>query len=139
MVPCRVVATEPAEPTKVLIVDDDALLIDVLAELLSAAGVDVSVAATYEEAISHIEQAEQLDLVLSDMDLRGPHSGIDVIGQLRAKRPEVRGMLISGHPRSYLETVDPRISDIELLPKPFRVDQVLDRIANSPGVDRGAD
>ncbi len=64
-------------PAKILIVDDEPAILDMVREFLALLGHDCSTAASAEEAIERIGQ-EGFDLVLTDLDLGGL-TGLDVL------------------------------------------------------------
>lgn len=89
-------SVDATEPKKVLVVDDDAWLRALLAELLLDEGYRVSEAASGTEAL-HCVGAEPPDVVLLDVGL--PHrSGLSVLDELRSGQ-STRGIpvvLVSG-------------------------------------------
>src|SRR3712207_5663366 len=63
---------------RVLVVDDEALVADYVAELVEDAGHEViGLAATGEQALTYLEQKE-VDLAILDIKLKGELSGIDI-------------------------------------------------------------
>ncbi len=84
-----------APPARVLVVEDDKSVADVLREVLSDEPFELSFAASGEEALQRI--AENCpDLILTDISLPG-RSGLDVMRQARATDPEVAVVLMTGH------------------------------------------
>lgn len=67
---------EGAERAAILIVDDSAFFRNMLRPLLSAAGYDVTTAASAEEALRLREAGRRYDLILSDVEMPGL-SGVD--------------------------------------------------------------
>lgn len=91
-------------PVKIFIVEDHAVMREMLASFLEEeADFDVcGTARTAEEALDGLERAA-IDLVLVDVSLPGM-SGIDLVEQLQADRPELPCLMVSGHGESgYVE------------------------------------
>jgi CheY-like chemotaxis protein len=81
-------------PLRVLVIEDDALIVMLLAEVLSAMGHKVcATASTPAEAIAAARQ-EAPDLVLSDVKLRNG-SGIDAVEEILRNQP-VPHMFMTG-------------------------------------------
>jgi two-component system phosphate regulon response regulator PhoB len=75
---------------RLLIVEDDEALIELLSYNFSSFGYDVRVARTGDEAMMVLDE-ETLDLVLLDWMLPDGVSGIEVCRRIRAK-PEIKGL-----------------------------------------------
>ena len=71
---------------KVLIVDDEEVLRDVLETVLRREGFDVLLAASGEEALSVLDVDADVDLVILDVMLPGI-SGIDTLRAIRISNP----------------------------------------------------
>jgi len=82
-------------PARVLIVEDDDTVADVLREVLSDEGMELAFASSAEEALGLIADACP-DLILADITLPGK-SGLEVMRQARAIDPEVAVVLMTGH------------------------------------------
>jgi CheY-like chemotaxis protein len=95
---------EPAAPgaaghagPKVLVVEDDPLVLMSTADMLAEAGFDVAgEAETAEAALAMLEQLPDIAVVFSDVGLPGM-SGQDLADQIRARRPDVCVVLTTGY------------------------------------------
>ncbi|MGE0432119.1 MAG: response regulator [Planctomycetota bacterium] len=117
----------PADTT-ILVADDNDAVRMVTVMLLEDAGYNVLVASDGEEAIRIIrEHPGQLDLVVTDVVM--PHiSGRELANQLRAIRPGVPVMFMSGYTeRGAVQngTID---EGFRYLQKPFAVGELLDAV-----------
>lgn len=88
--------TEAIIPPRVLIVDDDQLVLQVHARALAKAGFDVQTAADGTAAMSAIHQGA-FDVILSDIDMPGM-SGIALLERVRSHDVDVPVILITGSP-----------------------------------------
>jgi signal transduction histidine kinase/DNA-binding response OmpR family regulator len=80
---------------RVLVVEDDATVADVIGEVLADQPFETSFAASAEEAIERIASAFP-DLILTDISLPGK-SGLEVMRHARAIDPEVAVILMTGY------------------------------------------
>ena len=83
---------------RILIVDDHAILLRGLKEILEREFRDVSIggAGTAEQALTQLD-AENWDLVILDITMPG-RSGVDILGNLKALRPKLPVLVLSMHP-----------------------------------------
>ncbi len=78
----------------VLIVDDEHLLIDCLAEYLEIHGYDVTTATSCEQALRTLEESIP-DVLVIDLGLPDG-SAVDLVGQIHRKQSGPRAIVISG-------------------------------------------
>jgi CheY-like chemotaxis protein len=79
----------------VLIIDDDAIMRDLMADWLEAAGYGVRKAADCSAAVAEVQRAAPA-LIVSDMFMPGP-CGAMAIAQMRQAVPGVHVIAVSGH------------------------------------------
>jgi cyclic di-GMP phosphodiesterase len=110
----------PVSP-RILIVDDEAEITEILADLLSA-DYDCSRAGSAEEALTRLRE-DEFQLVISDITMPGM-SGLDMIPHVKELAPDTVVVMISG-----MQTVESAIGALRLgafdyLMKPFDLRQV---------------
>jgi len=106
-------------PARVLVVDDEPAVREVVRLALEHAGCQVTTAATGAEAVELFrERRGQLDLVLLDLMLPGM-SGAQVFRAMRALDPAARVLLMSGHSEEATEADLLGAGALRLLRKPF--------------------
>jgi DNA-binding NtrC family response regulator len=108
---------------RVLIVDDEEVLRDVLDAVLRREGFDVLSAASGEEALSVLD-AEEVDLVILDVMLPGI-SGIDTLRAIRISNPHLPVIVITA-----FSSIDGAIDAMKMgafhyIPKPFKNEEVI--------------
>ncbi len=106
----------------VLIVEDEWLVRDEIAQYLRSNGCRVIEAASGEEAVSLINgKHQQLDVVFTDIRLGGQLNGWDVAERFRAHRPDIRVLYASGL------SIEPsrNVGDSTFFPKPYRLEDIL--------------
>ena len=125
-VPGRDPAAGPV--ARVLVIDDERSVRELLVDILKSGGHVPLAAADGASGLALLERVEPPDLVLIDLGLPGM-SGWEVAARLRAERPALPLVLITG----WGERLDPTELDRrgirEVIAKPFRTDQVLRVVA----------
>ena len=84
-----------SQAPKILVVDDDELVLKVVVAILKAANFKVLSADSGASAIELAEEKRQIDMLLSDVDMPGM-SGPDLGEALKKARPDLHVMLMSG-------------------------------------------
>ena len=110
---------------RLLLVEDDARLADMLSEYLGQAGFHMTVAVRGAAALDRLAQSEfdaiVLDLMLPDMD------GLDVCRQVRA-RSDTPIMMLTGRGEPIDRIVGLELGADDYLPKPFEPRELLARL-----------
>ena len=114
--------TEPRS-LRILIVDDEEVLRDVLEAVLRREGFDVVLAASGEECLSVLDN-EEVDCVILDVMLPGI-SGIDTLRAIRISNPELPVVVITA-----FSSIDGAIEAMKhgafhYIPKPFKNEEVV--------------
>ncbi len=103
----------------VLVVDDDDLVRQVVAEILAESDVIVIEAASGAEALQCVSERPDLDVVISDVNMPGI-DGLKLMEKAQFLRPNLPVILMSGRP--YIGNCD------LFLAKPFTRGELIDRI-----------
>ena len=121
----------PAE-NRVLIVDDDASILGVIAEVLEDDGCTVATAASGEEAVELLS-GDEFALVMTDIRLPGIN-GVEVLERVKAVSPRTNVIMITSH--ASLDTVIDamKLGAYDYLLKPFE-DLSLISSAAKRGID----
>jgi DNA-binding NtrC family response regulator len=82
---------------RVLVVDDDAAMREVLAEGLQRKGFDVVTTASVSEALACISTGA-FDALLSDLHLSGPGDGLTLASAMRRAHPQAATIIQTGYP-----------------------------------------
>ncbi|MEM9178016.1 MAG: response regulator [Myxococcota bacterium] len=117
-----------SESTRILIVDDEPTYREYLERFLSRDGLDVRTAETGAEAIELAREFAP-DILLADWMLRCEMHGIEVGEALRAQRPDLRILLMTGFPTADLEAEAARVGIDGFLEKPFALEDLSKAIA----------
>src|SRR5215210_2996471 len=108
---------------RILIVDDEEVLRDVLDAVLRREGFDIIAASSGEEALSVLD-SEEVDLVVLDVMLPGI-SGIDTLRAIRISNPYLPVIVITA-----FSSIDGAIDAMKqgafhYIPKPFKNEEVI--------------
>jgi DNA-binding NtrC family response regulator len=112
----------------ILVVDDTETVRRLTRDVLSRAGYQVLEAAGVDEALTIASsRREPLDLLVTDVVMPGSN-GVDLVGRLRTKRPELRVLYISGY--TDMAVVRQGLLDdaAAFLQKPFTPEDLLRRV-----------
>ena len=105
----------------VLLVEDECLVCCEIAEDLRRAGFIVHETASAEDAIEYAQSGHRIDVVFTDIDLKGRLTGWDVAERIRAIYPEVRIVYASGHAIERSR----RVADSLFFDKPYNCADVV--------------
>ncbi|MFH1144172.1 MAG: response regulator [Candidatus Eisenbacteria bacterium] len=112
---------------RVLIVDDEALLVRTLSQAFRDAGYQVTARGTAEEASEVLEQAESFDLLLLDNRLPGM-SGVQLLERF-GPLAETRVVLMTAYDTEEIERKGTKLGVDLYLKKPFDLSSLLNQAA----------
>ena len=117
--------------TRVLVVDDEASIRDLLSKTLALADYDVDTAGDASTALGRV-RASEYDLLIADLRMPGM-DGLTLIRQVKRLRAELPVIIITGFSTesSAIEAVNLGVAGY--LRKPFRVPEVLAAAAKALG------
>jgi CheY-like chemotaxis protein len=113
---------------KILLVDNEDFVVDILLRILKHLGYEVCVAKSGQEAINIFQKnEEEIGLVILDM-VMPEMSGLETLVQLRKINPKIKIILSSGYEidEDIQSVIDEGFSDF--IQKPFGVNQVSSKI-----------
>ena len=105
----------------VLVVDDESSIRLSLHRFLTRLGYLVSTARNGCEALTVLDDAGTVDLVITDL-VMPDFDGRELILQLRSQHPAIPVLVISGYPAALLPDADPDGQPVPFLAKPFGLD-----------------
>src|SRR4051812_31238607 len=82
---------------RVLIVDDDREAANDLARALMAREIDAVAAGSAEEALTRLDE-EPFALVVTDLELYGPRSGVDLCHEIAQRRGDILVVVMTAYP-----------------------------------------
>jgi signal transduction histidine kinase len=130
----------PAEPLRVapqgcrvLFVEDDVLIAEVVSSALRGAGFEVLQCMTAEDALALLRARGDVDVVFSDVVMPGSMSGLQLARHLRQEFPALPVILSSG----YAEQLEHQEGFV-VLAKPYSVQRLVEEIISVVGSRDGA-
>jgi CheY-like chemotaxis protein len=112
---------------KVLLVDDDEILLYTLAKVLEHNDFEVTTAANVSQALKHISSGHY-DVLLSDLHMPGAGDGLTVVSAMRHANPKAVTMLLSAFPEMGAAAHAIMLQADEILVKPMDVQALVDAI-----------
>jgi DNA-binding NtrC family response regulator len=112
----------PVAKTRILLVDDDRIILDSLGSFLRQDGYDVTAVATVAQAVDCL-QAGRYDLVITDVSMPD-RDGFELLKHIRGQAPDVAVIMITGYGtiESAVEAV--KLGAYDYLTKPIIDDDV---------------
>ena len=114
-----------------LLVDDDRAFSTRLARAMEARGFEVRVAESVAEGVAAIEEKAPayavIDMRLSD------GNGLDVIARLKERRPEARGVILTGYGNIATAVTAVKLGAFDYLAKPADADEIQAALKAEPG------
>jgi signal transduction histidine kinase len=121
----------PAEPSIVLVVEDDAAVRSMAVSVLDGLGYRVREAPDGRKALDILTGSEHIDLLFTDMVMPNGLSGQDLINAARELRPGLRFLLTSGYSEHFIKAQREPGSDVHLLNKPYRRETLAMAVRNA--------
>ncbi len=131
--PARSTSAAPATSAEnsLLLVDDDRAFSTRLARVMEGRGFSVRVADSVAEGIAAIE-ADAPAYAVIDMRLQDG-SGLDVIARLKERRPEARGVILTGYGNIATAVTAVKLGAYDYLAKPADADEIQAALKAEPG------
>jgi PAS domain S-box-containing protein len=127
----------PADQETILVVEDDADVLEIALEMLRGLNYSVLVARDGPAALDVLRGPERVDLLFSDIVMPGGMNGAELARQARAQRPGMPILLASGYTARALSEEHGVADDFPLLRKPYRLPD-LARALQAAFESRGA-
>ncbi len=122
-------------PKKILILDDEDLILELAREILMILGFDVVGVKSSQAAIAEfkkaIEQNEPFCLVLFDMTLAEDVSGADVLKEIKKIDPNIKAIISSGYTSDDISEEPEKYGFDAAIPKPYsmnKLKEVIDKV-----------
>jgi CheY-like chemotaxis protein len=116
-------------PIRILVVEDEPIVRNLLADELRGGGFLAIEAAHAEEALTYLRSGGEVDLVFTDIQMPGALNGLDLARLLREQYPSLPIILTSGTGR-------PRGADAfgPFIPKPYDTGYVASVVRDTLGL-----
>jgi|GEM_PF-3100966 len=124
------------EHMRILLVEDEASVRDIVGQMLSAIGYDVQVAESAGHGLSLLGQGS-IDLLVSDVimpDMRGP----DLYQSALIKQPDLKALFVSGYSEDLTSELTANSENVGYLSKPFTLAQLRSALGKLAENQNGA-
>lgn len=122
--PRKALSTDALQGLRVAVVEDNDALGEATAALLQSYGADVTRLRDAAQAVQALDAGQRFDVVLSDVMMPGELDGFGLAQALRARRPAVPVVLISGYHHARTPVAD----DMVVLQKPAREEDLVNAL-----------
>jgi CheY-like chemotaxis protein len=119
------------DPARVLVVDDEARIRELLVETLQAVGYQTAGASGGGEALDKL-RAEKFDLVISDI-VMPEMSGLELLNHIQKRHPGLPVVMITGSAYKGVAQAAQAAGAAGFLPKPFRISHIEDMMEETLG------
>ncbi len=120
---------EATPPSRVLVVDDERSMRELLSIVLRREGYDVTVAENGRVAVEQLERA-RFDLLISDIKMPDM-SGVEVLRAAKRIDPDIVGVMITAFASADTAIEAMRLGAHDYLSKPFDVDELKIKVRNA--------
>src|SRR5580693_9110641 len=116
-------AVPPPTERSLLIVEDDKSFLQRLARAMEGRGFNVTTAESVADGLDQVEKSAPAFAVV-DMRL-GDGTGLDVISALKRRRPDARGIVLTGYGNIATAVTAVKLGAVDYLSKPADADDVV--------------
>lgn len=121
------ILTNQPSAYRVLLVDDDKAVREMMVTTLERKGFDVVAASSVTEALGRIT-AETFDVLITDLHMPNPGDGFTVVTAMRHAQPHALTLLVSGYPDVQTAMATILMQADEIIAKPFEVQRLPDLV-----------
>jgi DNA-binding NtrC family response regulator len=123
-------AREERSPYRIMIVEDEQLMRSIIVQLLRSEGYETLEAGAANEAIEVFER-EKVDLAILDLNLGTGGSGLDLLGKMRDRDPELMGIIVTAYASVESAVEALRKGAYDYITKPFANDHLKAVVRNA--------
>jgi CheY-like chemotaxis protein len=117
----------------VLVVEDEVLISNLVADVLSASGFVVHEVTTADEALRYIDSGADIDVLFTDVNLPGSMNGAELATRARKLRPEMPIVYASG--RFKLSEIAPLVPRSLFMAEPYDPNDVCALLTRLTGAE----
>ena len=103
----------------------DVLANDHLEFILQQAGYEVVSATSADEAVALLEDREDIQLIVTDINLPGTMNGLRLAAAVKARRPEINIIIVTGYGAPKADEIPPGSL---FVPKPYSARKMIEAV-----------
>jgi two-component system, response regulator PdtaR len=111
--------------TSILIVEDDVLTNEYLEFILQHAGYEVISAMSADEATALLEARDDVQLIVTDINLPGSMNGLKLAAAVKARRLEMNIIIVTGYGAPKDDEIPPGSL---FVPKPYTAKKMIEAV-----------
>ena len=116
-------------PIKILIVDDEPIIVEEVSETLTDEGYECLVANNVDDALVIIKNTKGIDVILTDLKMP-KETGADLIAAVEKEfDQQIKFIIMSGHASTRIASNGVDVGSYSFLKKPVSIDELLDTVA----------
>ena len=112
----------------ILVVEDEPALLSLICTALERRGFSTLRSADPQQAMRLIKENDAIDLVLSDIMMRGSDSGFEMASRIRQSRPKLPFIFMSGYADAAAPNGHQELGTFDVLSKPFDIQTLVDAV-----------
>ena len=113
---------------RIIVIDDDEAICSLFKDTLEDAGYKVTTVTDSYEGLELLKK-QDYDLVFLDLKMSGIN-GAELLGQIRAAKPEIAVIVVTGYPESDLMMKALDYGPLGVMKKPFKGSEILASVNN---------
>ena len=121
---------EERGPYRIMVVEDEQLMRSIIVQLLRSEGYAILEAGAAAQAFEVFER-EKVDLAILDLNLGGGGSGLDLLGKMRDRDPELMGIIVTAYASVESAVEALRKGAYDYITKPFANDHLKAVVRNA--------
>ncbi len=125
------VATPAPKAGKVLVVEDEADVLEVSVEIFHSMGYDVLTASNGMDAIDILKHTRDIDVLFTDVVMPKGMSGVELARFTRKLCPQVKVILASGYPIPALAEEHGALDEFLFVSKPYRWGELMEKMRDA--------
>jgi CheY-like chemotaxis protein len=118
---------------RILLVDDEVSIRELLAEVLRDAGLDVVEARNAEEAMGVLSGHDKVDILLTDVQMPGKLDGVDLARNARHIQADMPVVIISAYLHRATDRIKGMVPTPLLVSKPYSLQSVAHQVQQLAG------
>jgi DNA-binding response OmpR family regulator len=120
-------AESPASPSRILVVEDEPLVCELLSDIVQAEGFEPWCVQTDEDAMAALVEARSFACLIVDVNLGSGVTGYDVARRARLNRANLPVIFVSGQTSDHSYKAN-GVPDSLFVAKPFTADELAEQI-----------
>ena len=117
--------------TSVLLVEDELMISEMVADVLAENGFDVHTEVNGEAALNYLDSGPEVDLLFTDINLQGRMDGATLAKAVRERRPDLPVVYCSGRHSS--SAISPLVTRSVFVKKPYDLQDVCTLLSRMTG------